>query len=155
MLAAIGGLPLVAHLGKVTPMDSVAELSLEELVARVRRPQGRVSFEIGGSQRAEEPELPRLQGDKLLPCGTELSVYERLVVAALLVVDTVRQIEIDNARTQNSPAAIGLSLVVGGCRFGAEYGRRSDSEQPASKRLRHEGNTNSREHLGASSRRGW
>src|SRR5262249_39266029 len=112
VLAAVRRPALVRHLCGVTAVPLVAGLLFEEVKTGPGRPHGWLLLDAGRRQSAEEPQLAGLEGEELLTGRGEAVPPERLQVAAVRPVHTGRQVEIDDARLEDLPAAAGLRLQV-------------------------------------------
>jgi hypothetical protein len=130
VLPPVGRPAGVGHLGEVAAVGAVAELALQEVEPGLGGGQGRVLFNPGLGQRAEEPRLPGLQGDELLAGRGELAVSEGFEVSPVGGVDTGGQVEVDDARLEQAAASLGLRPQRGRRRAGRLGGgqRRHDCD---------------------------
>src|SRR5262249_20663934 len=103
----------IRHLGDVAAVLTIAELPFEKVETVLGRGEGRLFLDPGCRQGAEKPELSSLECEEFFPGGGEPVSPERLEIAALLAIHTGGQVEIDDARLEDLPAAARLSLHVG------------------------------------------
>src|SRR5262245_66329678 len=104
MLAGVFGLAGVGHLGEVPAVLGVAQVLMEELETHAGRRAGGLRLDALQRQGAEEPQLPTLEGEELLPRRGQLAAPERLEVAAVAAVDGRGEVELDQAGLQDLPA---------------------------------------------------
>src|SRR5207253_7313106 len=83
----------------------IAKMLFEELIPGFGGAESHFFVDILLDERAEEPELTSLQGQKLLAGRREFAVAEGFQVAAIGLIDTMGQVELDNAGFQDSSAA--------------------------------------------------
>src|SRR5215472_143292 len=108
MLARILHLTGVTDLGVIAAVASVPHAVFQKIETGFRRGQCSLLADALLRQRAEKPQLPRLQHQELFARANKLTLAQRLEVAAVCRIDAGRKVEVHQTVLKDAPAALGL-----------------------------------------------